>query len=426
MNTKKIKEADISQLKIASLPSRPTAPTSFGGKGFTATEMKEAFDKLPLYIISRLNSLIDDIEGTGEGSVAASIPTGIKEGHSLALLFSDIASGEVGNYLSVLGEPLNECIMALKEAAESHPEDIGAIEAALAELTGSLTALEGKLTEAKGALGEAAEEIDTLAADIATAAADILLIDTEIEEAREEISALRESGLEADARITALGERAATMESEITALAENAATMEGEITALGENAATMEDEITTIRENTATMESEITALGENVTSMEGEITALGENAATMEGKITALGERAGVIEGEVTTLATRLDELDERLDGVGEGGGSIFYPETEWEHDVTLTHGMEARVGYADGIMIHFPDELPDDYYAILSFYSGDIEPYLMLVETPDVYFSGACTEEGEFYPSCNQYYTLFFWFDTVMHCNVRAVNYYG
>ena len=61
MNTEKITESEIEELKISSLPSRPTAPPSFGGKGYTAKEMKEAFDKLPLFIIERLNSLIDDI-----------------------------------------------------------------------------------------------------------------------------------------------------------------------------------------------------------------------------------------------------------------------------------------------------------------------------------------------------------------------------
>ncbi len=62
MKTTKITESEIEALKVASLPTRPTAPTSFGGKGYTATEMKEAFDKLPLKIIDSFNGLIDDIE----------------------------------------------------------------------------------------------------------------------------------------------------------------------------------------------------------------------------------------------------------------------------------------------------------------------------------------------------------------------------
>lgn len=61
MTTSKISDTEIDALKVASLPTRPTAPTAFGGKGYTATEMKEAFDKLPLKIIEEFNALIDDI-----------------------------------------------------------------------------------------------------------------------------------------------------------------------------------------------------------------------------------------------------------------------------------------------------------------------------------------------------------------------------
>lgn len=63
MNSKKITARDIADLKISALPTRPTAPQAFGGKGYTATEMKEAFDRLPLYIVDRYNELIDDIHG---------------------------------------------------------------------------------------------------------------------------------------------------------------------------------------------------------------------------------------------------------------------------------------------------------------------------------------------------------------------------
>lgn len=62
MNTKKILDSEIESLKVASLPTRPTAPTAFGGSGYTATEMKAAFDRLPLRIIEGFNSLIEEIE----------------------------------------------------------------------------------------------------------------------------------------------------------------------------------------------------------------------------------------------------------------------------------------------------------------------------------------------------------------------------
>lgn len=111
MNTTKILDSEISGLKIASLPSRPTAPTAFGGKGYTSTEMKAAFDKLPLFIIKRFNMLIEDISAEGDGSLASEIPTGISEGHTLSDLFSDVISGALPFYLS-MGE---ETLLEMKE-----------------------------------------------------------------------------------------------------------------------------------------------------------------------------------------------------------------------------------------------------------------------------------------------------------------------
>ena len=108
MNSKKILEGDISELKVSSLPTRPTAPSSHGGLGFTATDMKEAFDKLPLFIIERLNTLLDDIAAEPDESVAAEIKTGISDGHTLKKLFLDILSGSFASYLSVGGESLAE------------------------------------------------------------------------------------------------------------------------------------------------------------------------------------------------------------------------------------------------------------------------------------------------------------------------------
>ncbi len=101
MNTTKITESEISELRISALPTRPTAPTAFGGKGYTAKDMKAAFDKLPLYIIGKFNALLDDIASDDEGSLSAAIPTGISEDHTLRMLFSDITSGKFAEYVSL-------------------------------------------------------------------------------------------------------------------------------------------------------------------------------------------------------------------------------------------------------------------------------------------------------------------------------------
>ena len=81
---------------------------------------KSAFDRLPLYIIERFNSLIDDICAEGEGSNAADIPTGIADGHTLSALFSDLLNGETAKYLS-LGKT------SLSQYADENDEKIGEI-----------------------------------------------------------------------------------------------------------------------------------------------------------------------------------------------------------------------------------------------------------------------------------------------------------
>lgn len=114
MKTKRITDADISDLKISSLPTRPTAPQAFGGKGYTAQEMKEAFDKLPLFIIERLNTLIDDLTGEADKSVATAIKTGIADSHTLADLFSDIESGNFITYTAAPTGSLGEYLLKLR------------------------------------------------------------------------------------------------------------------------------------------------------------------------------------------------------------------------------------------------------------------------------------------------------------------------
>lgn len=114
MKSTKILNSEIEELKISSLPTKPTAPKSLGGAGYTSKEMKEAFDKLPLFIVERFNSLIEDINDYGDDSLASSVATGIKDGHTLTNLFTDITSGEMATYFTIFGESLLSHILGIK------------------------------------------------------------------------------------------------------------------------------------------------------------------------------------------------------------------------------------------------------------------------------------------------------------------------
>ena len=110
MNTKPILESEYASLRISALPSRPTASSAFGGRGYTATQLKEAFDRLPLLLIERFNALLADINRQGRGSLADAIPTGLESDHTLSRLFEDIKSGTLSTYLYVGDQSLFEKI----------------------------------------------------------------------------------------------------------------------------------------------------------------------------------------------------------------------------------------------------------------------------------------------------------------------------
>lgn len=125
MKAKKIYNSDIAKLLVSSLPSRPTAPKDMGGMGYGATEMKAAFDKLPLYIVERFNALISDVEALGDNSLAAAIPTGIKEDHNLHTLFEDIRTGELAAYFGILGKSLLSHLITIYAEIDAIKEMLG-------------------------------------------------------------------------------------------------------------------------------------------------------------------------------------------------------------------------------------------------------------------------------------------------------------
>lgn len=119
MKAKKIETEDIKEMLVSSLPTRPTAPRAQGGMGYGATQMKCAFDRLPLYLVERYNELLEDIEKLGDDSLSAVIPTGIKDSHTLSDLFRDVESGAMATYLTFLGKSLFEHISHIYSELEA-------------------------------------------------------------------------------------------------------------------------------------------------------------------------------------------------------------------------------------------------------------------------------------------------------------------
>lgn len=96
---------EINQSKVASLPTRPNASSTFGGAGYTSAQLKAAFDRLPLLLAERYNALVNAISEAGEEGIAGKIPSGITDPngnvYSLFDLLSHIQSGEFATYLKV-------------------------------------------------------------------------------------------------------------------------------------------------------------------------------------------------------------------------------------------------------------------------------------------------------------------------------------
>ena len=121
MKAKAVTEAEMAPLRVSSLPTRPTAPAAFGGKGYTAKEMKEAFDRLPELAIERINDLIDDV---GSGELAKSLATGITAAPTLANLLSDLESGSLASYMGVFGTTLAAYLSKLREDVDEIKEEL--------------------------------------------------------------------------------------------------------------------------------------------------------------------------------------------------------------------------------------------------------------------------------------------------------------
>ncbi len=126
MKTKIITKGEIDPLKISTLPTRPTAPTAYGGSGYTAEQMKAAFDRLPELIAERLNTLIVDV---CDGEILDAIPTGIESAATVKELIAAITNGTLAGVMRVMGVSLASYLTSLREDVDALAERIGGGEA---------------------------------------------------------------------------------------------------------------------------------------------------------------------------------------------------------------------------------------------------------------------------------------------------------
>lgn len=122
MKATKITDGEISDMKVSALPTRPTIPSAFGGRGYTATELKAAFDRLPLYIIEKYNELIDDISGTG---ILDAVKSGINDTHTLGDFFADVKSGNLLTYAAAPNGTLAEYLLELRADINKIADSLG-------------------------------------------------------------------------------------------------------------------------------------------------------------------------------------------------------------------------------------------------------------------------------------------------------------
>lgn len=108
MSIQKISQNELLSLGVSALPNRPSAPSLYSGRTLSATELKEAFDRLPTLIAERFNALLSatglfDSENPKE-SLAELIATKHAPYHSLADFFADVENGNLALYFSVDGK----------------------------------------------------------------------------------------------------------------------------------------------------------------------------------------------------------------------------------------------------------------------------------------------------------------------------------
>ncbi|MBQ1211986.1 MAG: hypothetical protein IIX69_01055, partial [Clostridia bacterium] len=129
MSIKKITADQIKNNSISRLANRPNEASRKGMGGMSATDVKEAYDKLPKLAIAKINELIDLINAeTSSDGIAAFISTPITDPDNdevkltLHDVLTDVLNGDFAKYLALTGlkEPtLEEELRHIEEKAIS-------------------------------------------------------------------------------------------------------------------------------------------------------------------------------------------------------------------------------------------------------------------------------------------------------------------
>lgn len=129
MITKVVFPEEYEHLKVASLPSNPTAGVNYGGLGYNAAQMKAAFDALPLFIIEKLNRLINDIKEEPVYAISSEMKTGIDKAPYLSDIFAHITDGQLVSYLTLGDESVASAISKIRSDIDMMKADIDKIKA---------------------------------------------------------------------------------------------------------------------------------------------------------------------------------------------------------------------------------------------------------------------------------------------------------
>lgn len=104
-NTKqiaKITNTQIQGLGVQALATRPNDAARYGEGGLSAEQLKRKFDRLPEFIIDKVNELIDILTSSGDKDVRDYIKIGLNDGiNTLADFVCSITDGKLANAISL-------------------------------------------------------------------------------------------------------------------------------------------------------------------------------------------------------------------------------------------------------------------------------------------------------------------------------------